>query len=304
MPKVSLTMIARMSIPTVRGDIRRISWHAVTVGRLLPAMTKNANVEHTTNSIGVLPRYLATFFHEQRSSFSTLHSIMDIHKSNHSERQSAKILHSSTVSFVRLVPEESPRYRLLSPRQPTFPPFRMHSSTSTVNNANKEETKETLPNNNSSLKASQTKGDSPIDDAPSAVAKPTFRTMVRQYGPLFIVTYLSVYVSTVFGFYLGIESGWLDPAYLLSFISADGDSDFATNSATAITNFLNHYSWTQWAVPYVEKNPWAANLAVAWIVTKPTEPIRFGVTVGLLPLLARKLGNTTGATRSTSTVKE
>lgn len=124
--------------------------------------------------------------------------------------------------------------------------------------------------------------------------KPSFRAMVRQYGPLFIATYLSVYVSTVFGFYAGITSGALDPAYLLSFItSPPADGETAATTAEIVTKVLDRYSWTQWAVPYVEKNPWAANLSVAWVVTKPTEPIRFGVTVGLVPLLARTLGYTT-----------
>jgi hypothetical protein len=124
--------------------------------------------------------------------------------------------------------------------------------------------------------------------------KATFRSMVRQYGPLFITTYLTVYVSTVFGFYLGIASGTLDPAYLLSFITSsaeNADPDAAVNSVEVIKEMLNKYSWTQPAVPFVEKHPWAANLGVAWVVTKPTEPIRFGLTVGLTPLLARALGH-------------
>ncbi|KAL3902391.1 MAG: hypothetical protein SGILL_010841, partial [Bacillariaceae sp.] len=132
--------------------------------------------------------------------------------------------------------------------------------------------------------------------------KATFRSMMRKYGPLFITTYLTVYVSTVFGFYLGITSGAVDPAYLLSFIAGNGSADgavdpdaaqTAANSVEVIKEFLNKYPWTQPAVPFVEKYPWAANLGVAWVVTKPTEPIRFGVTVGLVPLLARTLGYNT-----------
>jgi hypothetical protein len=179
-------------------------------------------------------------------------------------------------------------------------------STSTVNNANKETPKkhETMRNENTGLEFAETKGNSQGDDATSTVTKPTFRTMVRQYGPLFIGTYLTVYVSTVSAFYVGIESGWLDPVYLLSLFGGDGEGVSSANSATVITNVLNRYSWTQWAVPFVEENPWSANLAVAWIVTKPTEPIRFGVTVGILPLLARNLGYLTVAPPTTTTVKK
>jgi Protein of unknown function (DUF1279) len=182
----------------------------------------------------------------------------------------------------------------------------MLSSTSTVNSNSKEDPKdhENMENDKASKKVDKIMGNSPTDDTNATVTKPTFRTMVRQYGSLFIGTYLTVYVSTVFGFYLGIESGCLDPAYLLSFISGDGDSDSAATSSTVITNVLNRYSWTQWAVPFIEKNPWAANVAVAWIVTKPTEPIRFGLTVGILPLLARSLGYATVAPKSTTTKNE
>jgi Protein of unknown function (DUF1279) len=185
----------------------------------------------------------------------------------------------------------------------------MLSSTSTVNSNSKENPKdhENMPNDKASKNVDKimgNDGDGPTVDTKSTVTKPSFRTMVRQYGSLFVGTYLTVYVSTVFGFYLGIESGCLDPAYLLSFISGDGDGDSAANSATVITNVLNRYSWTQWAVPYIEENPWAANLAVAWIVTKPTEPIRFGVTVGILPLLARSLGYASVSPKSTTTIKK
>jgi hypothetical protein len=230
----------------------------------------------------------------------TLYSTVGNNKSDTPERQLVNIPLSPSPSLSRLLSDETQRYPLMPPRQSTY---RMLSSTSTVNNTNKEDTKE--PNDHASLKVPKTKGDSPRDDVPlTVVTKPTFRTMVQQYGPLFVCTYLTVYVSTVFGFYLGIESGWLDPAYLLSIISGDGDSDSAANSATVVANVLNRYSLTQWAVPYVEESPWAANLAVAWIVTKPTEPIRFGVTVGILPLLARTLGYVSAVPKSTTAMKK
>jgi hypothetical protein len=129
--------------------------------------------------------------------------------------------------------------------------------------------------------------------------KPTFRSMVRQYGPVFIGTYLTVYVSTVFGLFMGIESGLMDPAYLLSFIVGSAESgtnptsaQTAINSVEIIKEWLGHYPWTQPAAPYVERYPWAANLGVAWVATKFTEPIRFGVTVAILPKVARSLGYT------------
>jgi hypothetical protein len=40
----------------------------------------------------------------------------------------------------------------------------------------------------------------------------------------------------------------------------------------------------------VERNPHMANLAVAWIATKFTEPIRLGFAVLIVPKIARTLG--------------
>lgn len=123
--------------------------------------------------------------------------------------------------------------------------------------------------------------------------KPTFRSMVRKYGPIFVGTYLTVYVSTWASLFAGIESGLLDPAYILSFFTSSthgADGETVLTTADLILEVLNKYSWTQPAVPFVEKYPSVANLAVAWIATKPTEPIRFGVTVMVLPRVARALG--------------
>ncbi|KAG7339531.1 DUF1279 domain containing protein [Nitzschia inconspicua] len=222
--------------------------------------------------------------------------IVGISSIDNNREQQKKNDHIRSLSFVKLLPgDESQNLVLFTSLTPSH--HRMFSTTTTTSNKDDKEPMKTNDVNPT--------GDSGTTNTPAATdtttattstvqaEKPSFRTMVRKYGPLFITTYLTVYVSTVFGFYMGITSGLLDPAYLLSFISSGTNPDSpetAVSSAELIKQILNRYSWTQWAVPTVEKNPWAANLAVAWIVTKPTEPIRFGVTVGIVPLLARTLG--------------
>jgi hypothetical protein len=111
--------------------------------------------------------------------------------------------------------------------------------------------------------------------------------MFRRYGAVFIGTYFTVYFSTLGVFFLGIESGALDPAYVMSWVSSEPD---AKSTVQVVTEIMDHYPWTRPYVPVVESNPKVANLAVAWIAVKFTEPIRFGTTVAIVPRLSRYLG--------------
>ena len=115
----------------------------------------------------------------------------------------------------------------------------------------------------------------------------SLRDMVRRYGAVFIGTYFTVYFTTLGVLFLGIESGALDPLYVMSWVSSDEDMK---STVQVVTEFMDHYPWTRPYVPYVESNPEVANLAVAWIAVKFTEPIRFGATVAIVPRLARYLG--------------
>ena len=115
----------------------------------------------------------------------------------------------------------------------------------------------------------------------------SLQEMVRKYGTVFIGTYFTVYFSTLALLFTGIESGVLDPVYVMSWVSEETD---AKSTVQVVTEFMDHYAWTRPYVPIVENNPEVANLGVAWIAVKFTEPIRFGVTVAIVPRLARYLG--------------
>jgi len=243
---------------------------------------------------------------------------------NNRTKNDSIVVSPISFSFVNLLPAEGildrQQYQQRRPLLLSSGSTRMFSSTPTNLSFSKEqqqpddEAKDQVSAETGSAGAAASKSDSEeklnSTSKEEQPAKPTFKGMVRQYGPLFVSTYLVVYVSTVFGFYLGIESGLLDPAYLMSFITSvpdptDADPDTvekASNSVEAIVRWLNQHEWTKPAAPYVEKYPWAANFGVAWIATKPTEPIRFGFTVAILPTLARTLGyNAPAANKDTAT---
>jgi len=132
--------------------------------------------------------------------------------------------------------------------------------------------------------------------------KKTFRSMVQQYGKVFIATYMAVYVSTVLGLFMGVQSGQLDAMYIMSLLTGSSapaepggvaDPDTIQEAATAMKDmveFLETYTLTKPFAPMVEQYPWTGNFAIAWIATKFTEPIRFGATVMMTPSIAKFFG--------------
>lgn len=97
------------------------------------------------------------------------------------------------------------------------------------------------------------------------------RALLSRYGYAFAGTYLTVYVSTLAGLYLGLESGLLVPSFL------GGSSDAALATVHSVLHRLPEVCgpFVEWA----EARPGFSLFAVAWVATKFTEPLRFGVAV-------------------------
>jgi hypothetical protein len=119
----------------------------------------------------------------------------------------------------------------------------------------------------------------------------TFGGMLRQYGPVFVGTYLSVYFATLGVLFLGVESGMMDPVGLFEMIGhADDATGETKNTVKLVIEFLEQYEFTAKYVPLVERRPEVANLAVAWIAVKFTEPLRLAVSLAITPRIARYFG--------------
>jgi len=120
--------------------------------------------------------------------------------------------------------------------------------------------------------------------------------MLKQYGPVFVGTYATIYMITLGGFYGGIDTGFIDPVTMISYLKTTSTSvegeimEECRTTAQVVIDYLNHYAWSQPIVPFLEKNPHFANLAVAWVATKVTEPLRFIVCFAAVPKLADYLG--------------
>eukprot|EP00548_Thalassiothrix_antarctica_P004107 CAMPEP_0194145662 /NCGR_PEP_ID=MMETSP0152-20130528/18208_1 /TAXON_ID=1049557 /ORGANISM="Thalassiothrix antarctica, Strain L6-D1" /LENGTH=228 /DNA_ID=CAMNT_0038845955 /DNA_START=234 /DNA_END=920 /DNA_ORIENTATION=+ len=119
---------------------------------------------------------------------------------------------------------------------------------------------------------------------------------LKQYGPVFAGTYATVYIMTLGGLYGGVDTGFIDPATIMSHLNTASTSvegeivEESLTTAQVIIDYLHHYAWTQPVVPFLEKNPHLANLAVAWVATKFTEPLRLLVCFAVVPKLADYLG--------------
>jgi hypothetical protein len=112
--------------------------------------------------------------------------------------------------------------------------------------------------------------------------------MLRLYGPVFAGTYLTIYAATLGTLYSGIQSGVLDPVALFGWLGQDtGESK---NTVDIVVEFMQHYSFTKPYAVQVEAHPYLANLAVAWIAVKFTEPIRLAVAIPITPRVARYCG--------------
>jgi hypothetical protein len=116
--------------------------------------------------------------------------------------------------------------------------------------------------------------------------------MMRRYGPVFVGTYFTVYVSTLAALFGGVDSGMLDPLTIFEWISNPEDhaGEDSKTTVALVVEYMENHSMTKPYAHVIEKNPHFANLAVAWVAVKFTEPIRLALTLAIVPKLARHFG--------------
>lgn len=142
----------------------------------------------------------------------------------------------------------------------------------------------------------------------------TVRDLLNKYGFVFVGTYFTLYCTTLGTIFAGIDSGFIDPASVLDWLhsgeeaaaaageaGASGGSEGAIVSGVAedeesrgmvklLSSYLGKWEWTKPYAKTVENNPHIANLAVALLATKITEPVRLGVVLAIVPRVARYFG--------------
>ena len=106
----------------------------------------------------------------------------------------------------------------------------------------------------------------------------------RRYGFIAVGTYFTIYVTTLGGAFAVFHTGLIPPEEII------GDPKVAIEK---LTRFIRSNDSLLFAEPYLHflhDTPAATNLALGWIATKLTEPLRALVTVAITPRLARLAG--------------
>lgn len=122
----------------------------------------------------------------------------------------------------------------------------------------------------------------------------SFGSMLKQYGPVFVGTYMGVYFTTLGLLFAGVESGVMDPVSLFDWLGHGGSGGEGVGETKStvelVVQFMESHALTKPYAPVVQRNPEFANLAAAWVAVKFTEPVRFPVAVAITPRIARYFG--------------
>jgi hypothetical protein len=149
------------------------------------------------------------------------------------------------------------------------------------------------------------------------------RLLFQKYGYTFVGTYITLYWSVLLTFYVGLDSGLLDPDVVSKIFTVSKDmvietadivgptgsgasmeetvTAYATEMSGTInkdkrtlvdivSGYLTKYEWSKRYAEHISENPHLANLAVAWFMVKFTEPVRLGAAVVMTPKVAKALG--------------
>jgi FAM210A/B-like domain len=98
------------------------------------------------------------------------------------------------------------------------------------------------------------------------------RGFLRKYGPLGAVTYFSIYGMTLTSLYFAVDNGLLGSGDVIAMLRDYDLEWFLVLLDVDLDNL----------------NPKAGSFALAWIITKLTEPLRFATTLAVTPLLVRR----------------
>jgi len=181
-----------------------------------------------------------------------------------------------------------------------------------------------LPHGSGSTKNDEAKKKSDEDgEIEKLPASQRARLLFKKYGMVFVGTYIGVYWTVLLTFYVGLDSGLLDPDLLSQVFKAskhvaietadiigptgsgasmeEAATAYADEVTTDITKdkrtlvdvvygYLNNWEWSKKYADRVAENPHLANLAVAWFMVKFTEPLRLAAAVVLTPKVAKALG--------------
>jgi len=118
----------------------------------------------------------------------------------------------------------------------------------------------------------------------------SIKDLFQTYGWTFVGTYLGVYFVTLGTLFAGLDSGLIDPLTITNIefpwnstgVEDSADKKDFDNAVQFVASYMKKFPWT---APYADvalKNPHMSNLAIAWVATKFTEPIRLPASIAIV----------------------
>ena len=130
------------------------------------------------------------------------------------------------------------------------------------------------------------------DNKLKAGQQPQFKQLWQKYGYLSIGFYVGLYLTTLSGI----------------FISLDFDlfraSTFGFDPIESVKKFCDYVEYLTGSVSlpaYIRENPRVGTFAIAWVMTKFTEPLRLAFTIAIMPTVAKLVSNFRRTTTTTET---
>jgi len=111
--------------------------------------------------------------------------------------------------------------------------------------------------------------------------KSQFKRIWNRYGFLAIGTYAALYITTLGSIFISLDLNIFD-ATTFGF-----DPEIAV---LKVCDFVESLTGNRDFPGYIRQNPRVGTFALAWIMTKVTEPLRLAITLAVLPQMARMLG--------------
>jgi hypothetical protein len=138
-----------------------------------------------------------------------------------------------------------------------------------------------MPSLSVHTKATESKEDQPEDEMKDLGMKGKLKLLWERYGLVTVGTYLTTYIATLGGLYFALDSNTL----LANNLGFD-----PIESSQRACDLFERVTGSTVLPGLIREYPFLGTLAVSWVITKVTEPIRAIFTIMVVPSVARALG--------------
>ena len=118
-------------------------------------------------------------------------------------------------------------------------------------------------------------------DAADTGLKAQFKAMWSKYGYVGIGFYLTVYITVLSSIYFSLDLDLLNAAAF----GVDPQS-----AVKKVCNLVEMVTGNGFLPGYINEHPKVGTFAIAWVMTKFTEPLRLGFVITTLPTITRIFG--------------